>query len=516
GKSILLGGILLCLGKRSAGYVIRTGAESALAELTFTADTEELKNALSERNIFPEEGVYRLSRRVFPDKSIARINGETVPLKMLREIASLFIDVYGQHEQNDLLSEDHHEKILDAFPSAEVTKAKNDYRDVYDRYRKAKALNDRVGQSVTEQSNRIDYLKFALQELDETGLKKGEEEKLRSELKKLRYAEHLRNSLNEVRNALDENALPSVGDSIRTVREMTAYDAGLKAALSLLYDAEALLGDASREIGEQTPEADNEESIDAIESRLETIGRVKEKYGPNEEDVFRKQEDFSRELDELLQLTEKGDEIREAYEKARSSLIKAASDLHKARSRSAKRFDENMTETLRDLNFPKVVFRTSVEKTNRYTTHGADEVRFLFSANPGEPVRPIDLIASGGELSRIMLAMKTQSTLSEEAGRTLLFDEIDSGISGRTATDVGTKLAEIAKDNQVIAISHLPQIVAKADGHFKIEKSFSDTATETIVTELSGEESVREIARLLGTGEITEASLKNAMELKNG
>ena len=516
GKSILLGSILLCLGVRSDKELIRTGAESAYVELVFSGAGAEVTEKLKELDVYPEDGEYRFSRRLTEKKSIAKINGETVTLGTVRSAAALLIDLYAQNEQRTLLDEENYIDILDAFGRETLEGVKSSYHEAYREYRAKKEEIRKLGTDDEERHRTLAFLAYEVDEIEKAKLRPGEEEELKQAYEKFSHEAVIREGLSEAASVLSDDTSEKTARVIRTLQELQKYDPGLSETIALFEDVESLLDDGVQALKSRLIALGEEDGkLSAIEERMDEIGRLKLKYGASVEEILKTGEKLQKELTELRDLDARSEELMEELGRAREALVRAAKALRGERTRVGEAFSKALVETLKGLNFTDVRFEVAVSETNRYTTDGADEVRFLISTNPGEPVKPLYKVASGGELSRIMLAVKTITVRESKAGeKTLIFDEVDTGISGLTASRVGERLYEISSGDQVILISHLPQIVSLADRHFRIEKYVENGETVTTASMLTDEESVYEVARLLGTGEVTEANLRNAREMK--
>lgn len=516
GKSILMDSIALALGARQDAAMIRTGADHALVELVFTAGSPKVREALAMQGIATEEdGTLILSRRISEGKSLCRVNGETVPARVLRDAAKLLISVYGQNDQRLLLDEERHLGILDAFGGEAVAEAAASYREAYADYRKKKeALSAFAGGTEEERQRELDFLSFEIEEIEEAALKPGEEAELTQEHRKLVHAEESAAALSAASNALSGDAGEAIALSSRLIRDAERFDDSFSGLAEQLGNLEQLTQDLLKDINERLIDLEPDDGrLQETEARLDLIEKMKRKYGGTEEEVLASLHAFRERRQALVHFEEEQEQLNAELDQAKAHLIAEGKKLHEKREEAAGRFSEEMEKALPELNFLSVIFRTEVTETRRYTSSGCDEVRFLISLNPGEEVKPLSRIASGGELSRIMLAVKTLS-LGEQDAATLIFDEVDAGVSGRTAMAVAKKLRLIAGSHQVLCISHLPQIVAAADHHFLIEKTASAGETETHVKKLSEEESDRELARLLAAGEITDLSVANAREMK--
>lgn len=512
GKSILIGSVNMALGGKVSRDSIRQGAENAYIELLFSVDSKEQREALEALDItVPEDGTLILSRRILPSRSVSRINDETVTAVKLKQATSLLIDIHGQHEHQSLLHLHKHLEILDAYCRTEAESWKEKIAGEYRQYQALESRLSSMEGGLEERLREADFCRFEIQSIEEAALREGEEEELAARYRKLSHARRIAEELSEAYQALDTDALSR---AVRAVDQAAGYDPELKGIRDQAYDVESLVHDLAH--GIQAYMADcvfDPEEFRQIEERLDTIHSIQSRYGNSVEAVFQALEEKKKRLEEL----ENFDQIRLGLEKEKADLEKQlrkdCSRLTEIRSQAAARLAKRMRESLLDLNFLDVQFVMEVRQLDHFTSEGWDEAEFLISTNPGEPVKPLRAVASGGELSRIMLAIKTVLADTDQIP-TLIFDEIDTGISGRTAQKVSEKLKEISRTHQVICITHLPQIASMADCHFEIEKSVREGKTVTQICRLGQEESIRELARLLGGAQITDAVLKNAREMK--
>lgn len=512
GKSILIGSVNMALGGKVSRDSIRQGAENAYIELLFSVDSKEQREALEALDItVPEDGTLILSRRILPSRSVSRINDETVTAVKLKQATGLLIDIHGQHEHQSLLHLHKHLEILDAYCRTEAESWKEKIAGEYRQYQALESRLSSMEGGLEERLREADFCRFEIQSIEEAALREGEEEELAARYRKLSHARRIAEELSEAYQALDTDALSR---AVRAVDQAAGYDPELKGIRDQAYDVESLVHDLAH--GIQAYMADcvfDPEEFRQIEERLDIIHSIQSRYGNSVEAVFQALEEKKKRLEEL----ENFDQIRLGLEKEKADLEKQlrkdCSRLTEIRSQAAARLAERMRESLLDLNFLDVQFVMEVRQLDHFTSEGWDEAEFLISTNPGEPVKPLRAVASGGELSRIMLAIKTVLADTDQIP-TLIFDEIDTGISGRTAQKVSEKLKEISRTHQVICITHLPQIASMADCHFEIEKSVREGKTVTQICRLGQEESIRELARLLGGAQITDAVLKNAREMK--
>ena len=513
GKSIIIGSVSMALGGKASRDSIRHGADYAYIELVFSVKGEDRLRALRELDTEPtEDGLVIISRKITPSRSISRINDETVTAARLRQITGLLLDIHGQHEHQSLLYKSKHLEILDAYVKAQTQPAKKKMEEEYKNYC---ILKKRLSSFEMDHDARLreaDFLRFEIQEIEEGNIKEGEEEELTARYRRFSHARRIAENLNEAYDSLQADA---VTRALRSVEQVTEYDEALQSIRDQLYDAEAILSDAGREISAYISSMEfDEESWRQTEERLDQIHSLQNKYGASVLAIQASLEEKRKRLEEL----ENYDAFREQTEKklkiSTDHLCRLCTDLSEIRKKASVELVKRIRSGLLDLNFLDVEFDMEFETLDHFTPDGWDEVQFLISTNPGQPMRPLKDVASGGELSRIMLAIKTVLADSDEIP-TLIFDEIDTGISGRTAQKVSEKLSYIAGSHQVICITHLPQIAAMADIHFEILKSASEVSTATTIERLGREKSIRELARLLGGAQITEAVLKNAHEMKD-
>ena len=513
GKSIIIGSVSMALGGKASRDSIRHGADYAYIELVFSVKGEDRLRALRELDTEPtEDGLVIISRKITPSRSISRINDETVTVARLRQITGLLLDIHGQHEHQSLLYKSKHLEILDAYVKAQTQPAKKKMEEEYKNYC---ILKKRLSSFEMDHDARLreaDFLRFEIQEIEEGNIKEGEEEELTARYRRFSHARRIAENLNEAYDSLQADA---VTRALRSVEQVTEYDEALQSIRDQLYDAEAILSDAGREISAYISSMEfDEESWRQTEERLDQIHSLQNKYGASVLAIQASLEEKRKRLEEL----ENYDAFREQTEKklkiSTDHLCRLCTDLSEIRKKASVELVKRIRSGLLDLNFLDVEFDMEFETLDHFTPDGWDEVQFLISTNPGQPMRPLKEVASGGELSRIMLAIKTVLADSDEIP-TLIFDEIDTGISGRTAQKVSEKLSYIAGSHQVICITHLPQIAAMADIHFEILKSASEGSTATTIERLGREKSIRELARLLGGAQITEAVLKNAHEMKD-
>lgn len=518
GKSILLGSVNLALGGRYNADMLRKGADFGLVELTFFVKEEKLMNRLKELEIYPEDGIVVLSRRLMDGRSVSRINGETVQAAKLRETASVLIDIHGQHEHQSLLYKKNHLAILDAFAKEEAAPLKEKVETAYRKYRSCMEELKRLKTDEAERTKEIDFLEFEISEIQKANLRPGEDEGLEEQYRFMVNSKKMAENLEEAygfTSGSNENASEFLSRAIRSLQDISGYDKRAEELYGQLVEIDSLLNDFNRELSDYSSSLEfSPEEFYAVEERLNEINRLKTKYGNSVEDILNYCEEKEARLSKLLDYDFYMEQLSQKLAASEEALKEQSEALTTLRKGYAETLKEMIRNGLQELNFLEVAFEISFERLPSYTANGIDEIEFLISMNPGEEVKPLGEVASGGELSRIMLAIKTALADKDEI-ETLIFDEIDVGISGRTAQKVSEKMKVIGKSRQVICITHLAQIAAMADVHFLIEKAAKDGVTKTSIQELDEQESIRELARILGGAQITDTVIKNAAEMKD-
>ncbi len=511
GKSIIIGSVNLALGQKASRDIIRSGAESAYVELVFSVE-ESHRQELEALDIRPDDdGLLIITRRILPARSISRVNDETVTAAKLRQVTALLIDIHGQHEHQSLLHASRHLEILDSYAKSRIESIKKEIASVYSQYRTLKAELEKQSGDQESRRREADFLQFEINEIEAAALKEGEEEELSEQYRRYSHGRRIMESLSAAYEAVETE---SIGHALRQVGEVSGYDPQVKRIQDQLYDAESILNDVRHAINDYMDEMTFDEAeLARIEERLDLIHNLQAKYGATIEKIEKTLEEKQARLEQLEHFDEYRRQTEADFHKTESRLEELCASLSEKRQQAAKTLTARIREGLEELNFLDVSFGMEFSRTEHYTANGYDEAEFMISTNPGEPKRPLGMVASGGELSRIMLAIKTVLADSDEIG-TLIFDEIDAGISGRTAQKVSEKLAIISEKHQVICITHLPQIAAMADCHYEIAKSVEGTKTTTRIHMLDREHMADELARLLGGVEITEAVRQNAREMK--
>lgn len=517
GKSILIGSVNVALGMQNFKGFVSEDADTALVELVFSVEETSLKDKIEAMGIAVEDGQIILSRRLVNGRSISKVNGETLPVSAIRELASLLIDIHGQHEHQSLLYQKNHLKILDEFAKEELGILKEKGTVLYAEYAKLKKQMEASSLDEASRKKESDFLQYEIQEIEDCALRPGEDEELEQRYRKMANARKIAEDASEAYRLTSDgptNAADAVSKALQRLTGVGSYDEALSGITDQLAEIENLLADFNRELSGYLSELTFDEAeFSQTETRLDTINRMKTKYGSTIQDILSYKEEKERRLQELLDYDTYREKLEQNYRASEERLRANAREMSEIRSRYAAALEKMIRAELVDLNFLETDFEVRVEQTAALGANGFDDVCFLISLNPGSPRRPLAEVASGGELSRIMLALKTVLAENDDM-QTLIFDEIDVGISGRTAQKVSEKMAVIAANHQVLCITHLAQIASMADHHYFIEKSIRDGATVTDIRELARQESVEELARILGGAQITPLTLESAKEMK--
>lgn len=519
GKSIIIGSVGLALGGRGDRDLIRTGADYALIELVFQLEKEGQIEKVKKLDIpIEEDGLVILQRRIMPQRSISKVNGETVNARLLKELSGVLIDIHGQHDSQQLLQTKKHLEILDDFAGEEFSRIKREIKEKYQFYRKIQEKLAETDLDEREKERQLSLARFEVEEIENASLKVGEDEELEKQYQKMSNSRKIAENLGNVHilTGYDQegSAGEAVGRALRELNSVSAYDSVLDEMAVMLTDIDGLLNDFNRSVSDYLSDLEfDQNDFLQVEERLNTINRLKDKYGSTIEEILLYKENREEELQRLIDADAYRDKLNAQLRDARGALELVCTRATEIRKKAGKKLAKLFIEALQDLNFNQVDFAVEVERKDSIGPDGWDEVSFMISTNPGEPRRPLANVASGGELSRIMLALKT-ITAGQEDKDTFIFDEIDTGISGKTAWKVSRKLAVLGKSRQVICITHLPQIAAMADNHFIIEKKSMEDSTSTAIMEIGGTDILNELARMLGSDTITENALANARELK--
>ncbi len=543
GKSIIIGSINMALGDKASHSFIRNGADYGLVELVFDTHDERIMQLLASYDIPFEDNQVIITRKITPESSTAKINGETVTLSRLRDVTSLLVDIHGQHEHQTLLNPSNHLAIIDEFAGSKITSIKHELKENYSEYKKLRNEYRQFAQNPEELAKEISFLEFEIKEIDDAQLKANEDVLLEAEYKKLSASQQINEGLMKLRsNFIDEpgSVINRLSDGLRELNYLTTIEPELKSFQTPLMDLDSI----AKDLGHDLSHFIDSHAFDAvrynkIHERLNDINRLKSKYGNSVEEILNYREELADQLASIKNYARNKASIAAKMEKIRSEVNKLAQNLSDERKSSALILKNRISDNLKDLNFLNVDFRISFSKADKIYENGFDKVEFMISTNIGEPVKPLVKVASGGELSRIMLAIKA-SIADADHTETLIFDEIDTGISGITAQKVAEKMASLChaenaangsayqteqdaagdipqhlNSHQLICITHLPQIAAMADTHFVIEKSVSDGSTISGIRKLSENDSVLELARLISGNIITQTTLKSAEEMKS-
>ena len=493
GKSILIGSIGIALGARVSQEIIGKHGNSAMVEIVFQIEDEETKEKLSRLDVDPDEGQIVISRRITGSRSVNRINGENVSVSVIRQVAALCIDIHGQHENQSLLQKDKHLAIVDEF----ATKQWQD-EDVSDE----------------ERARELSFLEYEKQEIEQASLQAGEIEEVEEAYRRASGAETIVESLGLVHRLTSDTAAGAVSHALQSMQRITGFGDEIRNLQEELLQIEGLLDDFNHETADYMQDFSfDANEFSELEKRLDTIHNLQAKYGSTYEEILSHLEEVEDKLQKLADFEQYKEKLLAKIKGYESDLTKKCEQLSKERKETASILQEKIKAALSDLNFAYVDFEIAWSRKDTFGADGWDEAEFLIATNPGEPKKSLGKIASGGELSRIMLAIKSVFAEKDHI-ETLIFDEIDAGISGRTAQKVSEKLKLLSKSHQILCITHLAQIAAMADTHFLIEKMVDENHSETVIRPLDKSQSEQELARILGGVEITESVLENAREMK--
>lgn len=519
GKSLLIGSVNLALGGKFEREMLRKGADSALVELIFMSPDERVRKKLIQLELEPEDdGTVIISRKMQVGKSVYKLNGETVTARQVKELAELLIDIHGQHEHQSLLNKKKHMEILDAFCGEEFLPVAEKVETAYKECRELRRRLEEEAMDEEAKAKEQALAEFELQEIEQAKLIPGEDDDLEQRYRLMvngkKITEGLADSYQYTGSDFENGAGSAVSRALRALRSVSGIDPRLEELEGQLSEIDNLLADYNRDVAEYMADCEfDSEDFAAVEERLNTINHLKGKYGNTIEDVMAYGEDRQKLLDKLTDYDAYMEQLEGKLEAAQKRLETACGKLSNIRRKNAEVLTKQLVNALVHLNFLTVEFDIAVNRSQNITGKGYDDVEFLISTNPGESLKPLGQVASGGELSRIMLAIKTVLA-GKDSIDTLIFDEIDTGISGRTAWRVSVQLDTVAHAHQVLCITHLPQIAAMADRHFVIEKSSTEDNTITDIRVLEEGESLGELARLLGSDSLTEAALSNAREMR--
>jgi DNA repair protein RecN (Recombination protein N) len=523
GKSIIIDALGLALGGRAGADLVRTGAAKATVEAVFDLAhaPDEVRRRLADAGLDgeDEEDTLLVTRELARagGKSQCRINGRLMPVAILKEIAEGLVDVHGQHEHQSLLAADRHVDILDNWGGKDALALRQSVAALFTEANALKREREQLRTDARERARMLDLYRFQQEELEGAKLRPGEEEELAADRSRLANSEKLSAAAGDAYATLSgaergAGALDALNAALAAVEHAAALDENLSPLAETLGSAVSYAEDAARELRVYQESVEfNPERLEEIESRLDLIRTLKRKYGETLEEIIAYGEELTAKLDALENSEAREEELTAAIAKSEEKLNAAAARLTKARRKASENFAAGIARELADLGMAATQFEVSIEPQPT-TSKGADRVEFLLSPNPGEPLRPLAKIASGGEMSRIMLAMK--SVLARTGAiPTMIFDEIDVGVGGRTAQTIGDKLEALAQGAQIMCITHLPQIASRAGTHFFIEKQVHEGRTTVSVAPLDSEGRIEEIARMLGGSRRSEAVVQHAREM---
>ncbi len=515
GKSIIIGSIGAAIGEKVSRDMIRKDADYALIELIFSVD-DTVRRKLEAMDIPMEDDQVILTRRISSGRPVAKINSESVPAAKLKEAASLLIDIHGQHEHQSLLNQKNHLQILDAYARKEYKGLKEELAEAYHAYTSIRSELNEASLDTEQRTRELSFLQYEAEEIEAAALTEGEDEELEKQYRRFANGKKMMGSIGQVYELTSENgAAQMTGHAVLEISKISSYDEKAEQLEAQLVEIDDLLNDFNRELAGFMDDMDfDEEQFYEIEKRLDLINGLKAKYGGTIGHILSEYEKKLARIEKLSDYDAYLSGLSQKLEQKEAALESLCQKVSGIRQKEAVRLTKKIKAALIDLNFLDVQFELQLTRKKEYTVSGYDEAEFLISTNPGEPLRSLTKVASGGELSRIMLAIKAVLADCDEIG-TLIFDEIDTGISGRTAQMVSEKMNVISKDHQIICITHLPQIAAMADAHFLIQKQAKKNHTETTIRKLSAEESVDELGRMLGGVKITDTVLKSAKEMKD-
>ncbi|MBZ4644752.1 MAG: repair protein RecN [Petroclostridium sp.] len=529
GKSIIIDSINMVLGERTSRDLIRSGEEKAVVEALFYIHSETISDMLGQLGIeLEEDNALLISREITSGgKNVCRINGRIVTSSMLKDIGKYIVNIHGQHDNQALLQWDKHIDFLDRYGGSELLKVKANYQQVYEEVSNIKSEIRRISGDERERERKIDLLQFQLEEIEKAKLKRGEEEELTSQKLLLSNAEKLMNSVSNVYtilytgNSKGNSVHDSIAEALKNLGEVERFDSKLSQYYKNLEEISYQLDELVHDIRDYRDNLEFDPAmLETIEQRLDLIFKLKRKYGSSVEEILDYQCRIRRELEEIFNSEERLVRLNSRLSESVKKLERLADELSYHRVNVARSLEQKIMKELHDLDMNKTQFKVKVEKlydrsgNYEFSQQGYDRVEFLISTNPGEPLKPLVKIASGGEMSRIMLAIKTILADTDEVN-TLVFDEIDIGVSGRAAQKIAEKLSLVAKKKQILCITHLPQIASMADHHYLIEKSVSGDKSATTVQKLTLQNRRKELARIIGGAVITDLTLKHAEEMIN-
>ncbi|WP_204983559.1 DNA repair protein RecN [Streptococcus equinus] len=516
GKSIIIDAMNLMLGARASLDVIRHGANKAEIEGLFSVgENAALTQILEENGIEVTEELIIRREILQNGRSIGRINGQMVNLTTLRSVGQYLVDIHGQHDQEELMKPNMHIRMLDEFGDSQFASVKKHYQDLFERYRRLRKRVLTKQKNEQEHKARIEMLEFQIAEIEAAALKSGEDQALNQKRDKLLNHKHIADTLTNAYVMLDDeefSSLSNIRSAMNDLMTLEEFDADYKDMSSNVSEAYYILEEVTKHLGDVIDELDFDAgSLQQIEARLEVIYSITRKYGGSVDDVLDYYENITKEYNLLTGNDESSDDMEKELKRLEKELIVAAENLSQERHQLAKNLEAEIKQELADLYMEKADFQVQFSK-GKFNRDGNEAIEFYISTNPGEGFKPLVKVASGGEISRLMLAIKSAFSRKEDK-TSIVFDEVDTGVSGRVAQAIAQKIYKIGSHGQVLAISHLPQVIAIADYQFFIEKRSDENTTVSTVRLLSEEERVEEIAKMLAGSDITEMAREQAREL---
>ena len=516
GKSIIIDAMNLMLGARASLDVIRHGANKAEIEGLFSVgENAALTQILEENGIEVTEELIIRREILQNGRSIGRINGQMVNLTTLRAVGQYLVDIHGQHDQEELMKPNMHIRMLDEFGDSQFASVKKHYQDLFEHYRRLRKRVLTKQKNEQEHKARIEMLEFQIAEIEAAALKSGEDQALNQKRDKLLNHKHIADTLTNAYVMLDDeefSSLSNIRSAMNDLMTLEEFDADYKDMSSNVSEAYYILEEVTKQLGDVIDELDFDAgSLQQIEARLEVIHSITRKYGGSVDDVLDYYENITKEYNLLTGNDESSDDMEKELKRLEKELIVAAENLSQERHQLAKNLEAEIKQELADLYMEKADFQVQFSK-GKFNRDGNEAIEFYISTNPGEGFKPLVKVASGGEISRLMLAIKSAFSRKEDK-TSIVFDEVDTGVSGRVAQAIAQKIYKIGSHGQVLAISHLPQVIAIADYQFFIEKRSDENTTVSTVRLLSEEERVEEIAKMLAGSDITEMAREQAREL---
>ncbi|QXM06032.1 DNA repair protein RecN [Crassaminicella indica] len=527
GKSIIIDAVNMAIGERADKNFIRTGSDKSTIQMIFRSQNEHLIKILNEKGIdLFDNDIIIITREIYSSgRSTSRINDRVVTTSLVKEISKYLIDIHGQHAHQSLLFPENHIDILDSFDEENIINLKKKVSNKYDELKKLENKLIKLCGNDLERERKKDLLKFQLKEIDACELKVGEDTDLLSQHHLLSNSEKIftimSNSYEKLYNGDGRylSIMDTIGNIIHELESIKDLDNNINNMYNMLQECSYTIEDVSRDIRNYRDNIEFDPFLlEQVEQRLDLINNLKRKYGNSIDEILSYREKIFLELEELENNETIAAEVKNNIEKIKNEYLELSIELSNIRKSVASKLEDQITSILEGLNMNKVIFKVNFKNDIHqpderiFTPKGLDKVEFLISTNAGEAPKPIAKIASGGEMSRIMLAFKTILAHSDSIP-TLIFDEIDTGISGRTANIVGEKLAILSRTHQILCITHLPQIASMADHHFYIEKNYQNNSTLTNVHKLSENDRIKELGRLLGGITLTDLTLEHAREM---